>query len=148
MPLATATPGARPQRPLSSRAVGWGGGVSSRTEWSVLGGMAVPVLERNLGKQILCKESAKGTFPRWKSSRQKVTDGKHLRPGTLCELNWVPSKQRVVVLTLRTSERDLVCKQVLGRREEVRHCHAGLGGPSSKYPGPVKTEVWGDASTS
>ena len=114
-------------------------------QWSVLGRMVVPVFEGNLGKQILCKESAKGTFPRWKSSRQEVTDGKHLRPGTLCELNWVPSKQRVVVMTLRTSERDLVCKQVLGRREEVRCCHAGPGGLSSKYPGPVMTEVWGDA---
>lgn len=96
----------------------------------------VPVFEQNLGKQILRKESAKGTFPRWQSSRQEVTDGKHLRPGTLWELNWVPSKQHVVVLTLRTSERDLVCKQVLGRREEVRRCHAGPVGPHLSIQAP------------
>lgn len=32
MPLATATPGARPRRSLSSRAVGWGGGFTLRTD--------------------------------------------------------------------------------------------------------------------
>ena len=52
-----------------------------------------------------------------------------------------------MVLTPRTSERDLMCKEALGRHKQLRHCHAGLGGPSSKYPGPVKTEDWGDVST-
>lgn len=40
---------------------------------SILGGMAVPVFERKLGRQILCKESAKGTFPRQKSSWEKAS---------------------------------------------------------------------------
>ena len=145
MPLATATPGVRPRRSLSSRVVRWGGGFMLRTDsglsWEGWWSQSLKGTWEN-------RFFAKGTFPRWKSSRQEVTDGKHLRPGTLCELNWVPSKQRVVVLTLRTSECDVVCKQVLGRREEVRGCHAGPGGLSSKYPGPVMTEVWGDTYTS
>lgn len=72
------------------------------------------VFEWKLGRQILCKESVKGTFPRWKSSRQEITDQKHLSPWH-CELNWIPSKRCAVVLTPRTSERDFICKQVLDR---------------------------------
>lgn len=58
---------------------------------SILGGMVIPVFERKLGRQILCKESAKGTFPRQKSSWEEVTDRKHLSPWH-CELKWVPSE--------------------------------------------------------